>query len=79
MMPPGEPDVTDRTNKIQCMKFWFARPSSLHDDPQELVKWGDDGLPRLFRGRAGEVISNDQLLADLYDELIAREAAAQQR
>jgi hypothetical protein len=57
------------------MKFWFARPSSLHDDPDELVKWGDDGLPRLFRGRAGEVITDEQLLAKLYDELIAREAA----
>jgi hypothetical protein len=75
MMLRGEPDVTDRTNKIQCMKFWFARPSSLHDDPDELVKWGDDGLPRLFRGRAGEVITDEPLLVKLYDELIARETA----
>jgi hypothetical protein len=62
----------EETMKIQCMRFWFARPSSLHDDPNELIKWAN-GLPKVYRNRAPEVISNEEMLLDLYDELIARE------
>jgi hypothetical protein len=60
------------------MRFLFSRPSSLHDDPdpEQLIKWADDGLPKLFRGRAVEVITDDERLAALYDELIEREQAA---
>jgi len=55
------------------MRFLFARPSSLHDDPSELIKWSSEGLPRIYRGRAGEVVSDDELLLSLYDELLRRE------
>ena len=68
--------MTEITTKVQCMRFLFARPSSLHDDPNELIKWGPDGLPKLFKGRIEEAISNDKLLVRLYDELIEREGAA---
>lgn len=65
--------MTDRATKVQCMRFLFARPSSLHDDPSELVKWRDDGLPTIQRQRAEEVVADEELLASLYDELLARE------
>jgi hypothetical protein len=70
--------VTDIVNKIQCMRFLFGRPSSLHDDPNELIKWGADNLPKLFKGRVNEVVSDDVLLVKLYDELIQRERSTDQ-
>lgn len=65
--------MTDRATKIQCMRFLFARPSSLHDDTSRLVHWHEDGLPKIHRARAEEVVSDEDLLVSLYDELIARE------
>lgn len=65
--------MTDRTTKIQCMRFLFARPSSLHDDPSELIQWNESGLPTIHRDRADEVVDDDELLVSLYDELIRRE------
>jgi hypothetical protein len=70
--------VTDTANKIQCMRFLFGRPSSLHDDPDELIKWGEDNLPKLFKGQVEKVVSNDTLLVELYDELIQREQSTEQ-
>lgn len=69
--------MIDKATKVQCMRFLFSRPSSLHDDPDQLIKWADDGLPKLFRGRAQEVTTDDDRLAALYDELIKREEAAE--
>jgi len=66
--------TTDRATKIQCMRFLFARPSSLHEDPDQLIIWSPEGMPRIFRGRAEEVVSNEDLLVSLYDELLSREA-----
>jgi hypothetical protein len=68
--------MIDRETKIQCMRFLFARPSSLHEDPDRLVTWTPEGMPRIFRGRAEEVVTNDDLLVSLYDELLAREQKA---
>jgi len=67
--------MLDKT-KIQSMRFLFARPSSLHDDPLHLIKWSADGLPRVHRERAAEVVTDEGLLVELYDELVQRESTA---
>lgn len=71
-----EGQATERATKVQCMRFLFARPSSLLDDPEHLITWGEDGLPKLDKHRAEEVVVDDELLVSLYDEILVRERAA---
>jgi hypothetical protein len=59
--------------KINAMRFLFARPSSLHDDPRKEIIWGDDGLPKLFRGSASRITSDDRALLLLYRQIVERE------
>ncbi len=65
--------ATSRATKIICIKFLFARPSSLHDEEEPVIRWSDEGLPKISRAHAAEVIQDDDLLVELYDGIIARE------
>lgn len=64
---------TSRATKIICIKFLFARPSSLHDEESPIIRWSEDGLPKISRAHAAEVIQDDEQLVALYNEIIARE------
>jgi hypothetical protein len=65
--------VIDTSAKVSSMKFLLARPSSLHDDPTQIIKWGPDGLPKIFRGQAEQVITDEETLISLFDEIVQRE------
>lgn len=57
----------------QIMRDYLARPGSVHDDPNEVVKWDQYGRPSVFRGAIGELRQNDEWCRELWKECCRRE------